>query len=84
MLIAGYRYHTMFTDSPRPTLQAETYHRGHAIVEQVMADLKGGPLAHLPSGRFAANAAWLPRAAIAHSLTRAAGALASVFHATVI
>ena len=29
------------------------------IVEQVFADLNDGPLAHLPSGRFNANAAWL-------------------------
>jgi hypothetical protein len=38
-------------------------------------------LAHLPSGKFTANAAWLACAAIAHNLTRAAGALASAFHA---
>jgi Transposase DDE domain group 1 len=81
-LVEGYRYHAVFTDSPLTMLQAETYHRGHAIVEQVIADLKGGPLAHLPSGRFAANAAWLTLAGIAHNLTRAAGCLASAFHAT--
>ncbi len=40
-----------------------------------------GPLAHLPSGSFAANAAWLACATMAFNLTRAAGALASVFHA---
>jgi hypothetical protein len=60
-------------------LQAETCHRGHDIVEHVIADLKAGPLAHLPSESFAANAAWLTLAAIAHNLTRAAGCLASVF-----
>ena len=43
----------------------------HAIVEQVIADLKNGPLAHLPSGQFAANSAWLVLAAIAFNLTRA-------------
>ena len=57
-------------------LAAEATHRDHAIIEQVIADLKNGPLAHLPSGRFAANAAWLVLAAIAFNLTRAAGALA--------
>jgi hypothetical protein len=62
-------------------LQAETTHRGHAIVEQVIADLKSGALAHFPSGEFAANSAWLVLAAIAFNLTRAAGAIASVFHA---
>ncbi|MDZ4234385.1 MAG: transposase, partial [Dietzia sp.] len=51
-------------------------HRAHAIIEQVHADLKQGPLAHLPSGVFAANSAWLVLAVIAFNLTRAAGILA--------
>ena len=62
-------------------LAAEATHRDHAIIEQVIADLKDSALAHLPSGVFTANAAWLVCAAIAHNLTRAAGALASTFHA---
>ena len=56
----------------------EPFHRDHAVVEQVFADWAGGPLAHLPSGSFPANAAWLALAAIAHNLLRAAGALASL------
>jgi hypothetical protein len=80
-LFTVYRYHAVFTDSPLPMLAAETAHRGHAIVEQVIADLKGGPLAHLPSGHFWANSAWLVCATMAFNLTRAAGALASTFHA---
>lgn len=80
-LFAAYRYHAVFTDSPLPMLDAEGAHRGHAIIEQVHADLKNGPLAHLPSGSFAANSAWLVCAAIAFNLTRAAGCLASLFHA---
>jgi len=80
-LFVGYRYHGVFTDSPLPLLDAEICHRRHAIIEAVIADLKGGPLAHLPSGKFPANAAWLVLAAIAFNLTRAAGCLASVFHA---
>ncbi len=76
-----WRHHAVFTDSPLPMLAAEADHRRHAIVEQVIADLKNGPLAHLPSGSFAANSAWLALAAIAFNLTRAAGALASSFHA---
>jgi len=80
-LFPGYRHHGVFTDSPLTMLQAEKTHRAHAIVEQVIADLKGGALAQLPSGLFAANSAWLVLAAIAFNLTRAAGALASVFHA---
>jgi hypothetical protein len=62
-------------------LQAEAQHRDHAIVEQVFADWASGPLAHLPSGSFPANAAWLALAAISHNLLRAAGALASLAHA---
>jgi hypothetical protein len=80
-LFAAYRYHAIFTDSPAPMLEAEASHRDHAIIEQVIADLKNSALAHLPSGKFAANAAWLVCAVIAHNLTRAAGALASTFHA---
>src|SRR4051794_2302773 len=62
-------------------LQAETTHRQHAVIEQVPAGLKAGPLALLPSGKFAANSAWLVLAAMAFNLPRAAGALASTFHA---
>jgi len=75
-LFAAYRYHAVFTDSPFILVQAEAHHRGHAVIEQVNADLINEPLAHLPSDRFAANAAWLMLAAIAHNLTRAAGILA--------
>ena len=80
-MFAVYRYHAIFTDSPEPMLAAEATHRDHAIIEQVIADLKDSALAHLPSGVFTANAAWLACAAIAHNLTRAAGVLASTFHA---
>jgi Transposase DDE domain group 1 len=80
-LVPGYRYHAVFTDTPLPMVQAEHCHRGHAIVEQVIADLKQGPIAHLPSGSFGANSAWLVCAAIAFNLTRAAGCIASTFHA---
>jgi Transposase DDE domain group 1 len=80
-LFSTYRHHAIFTDSPLTLVQAEKTHRGHAIIEQVIADIKNGPLAHLPSGKFNANAAWLVLAAIAFNLTRAAGTLASTFHA---
>ena len=79
-MFAVYRYHAVFTDSPESMLPAEATHRDHAIVEQVIAELNNGPLAHLPSGRFAANAAWLVCAAMAHNLTRAAGVLAGDCH----
>jgi Transposase DDE domain group 1 len=77
-LFPAWRYHAVFTDSPFATLQAEEHHRGQAQAEQVFADLADGPLAHLPSGSFPANAAWLACAAIAHNLLRAAGSLASL------
>ncbi len=57
-------------------MQAEEQHRDHAIAEQVFADWNDGPLAHLPSGQFNANAAWTVIAAITQNLTRAAGVLA--------
>jgi hypothetical protein len=77
-LFPVWRHHAVFTGSPFELVQAEGQHRGHAIVEQVFADVTSGPLAHLPSGHFAANAAWLSIAAMAHNLLRAAGALASL------
>jgi hypothetical protein len=80
-LFTMWRHHALFTDSPFEMIQAEAQHRDHAIVEQVFADCADGPLAHLPSGRFPANAAWLTCAAICHNLTRAAGCLAGAFHA---
>ena len=80
-LFRVWRHHAVFTDSPLPMLAAEADHRRHAIIEQVIADLKNSALAHLPSGHFAANSAWLVLAAIAFNLTRAAGALTSSFHA---
>ncbi len=58
------------------TVDADKTHRAHAIIEQVHADLKAGPLAHLPSGVFTANSAWLVLAVIAFNLTRAAGVIA--------
>jgi hypothetical protein len=80
-LFPVWRYHAVFTDSPFVLLQAEEQHRDHALVEQVFADWADGPLAHLPSGFFPANAAWLTLAAIAHNLLRAAGSLASLAYA---
>jgi hypothetical protein len=79
-LLPAWRHHAIFTDSPFPMLTAETDHRDHAIIEQLIADLIDGPLAHLPSGHVAANAAWLTCAAIAHNLLRAAATLASRRH----
>ena len=54
-----WRYHAFLTDTDLTAVAADLTHRGHAIIEQLFADLIDGPLAHLPSGRFAANSAWL-------------------------
>jgi hypothetical protein len=80
-LFTTWRHHAVFVTSPFQMLQAEGQHRDHAVVEQVIADAAGSALAHLPSGSFNANAAWAVLWAIAHNLTRAAGTLASTFHA---
>jgi len=79
-LFAVWRYHAVFVTSDFEMVQAESQHRDHAIIEQVIADAVASALAHLPSGSFPANAAWAVLWAIAHNLTRALGALASAFH----
>ncbi len=74
-LFDAWRFHAFFTTTDPAvldTVAADKTHRGHAVLEQVHADLKNSALAHLPSGKFAANAAWLVLAVIAFNLTRAA------------
>ena len=80
-LFPVWRYHPFLTNSDEPTAEADLSHRRHAIIETVFADLIDGPLAHMPSGRFAANSAWAICAAITHNLLRAAGTLTSRKHA---
>lgn len=78
-LFDTYRHHAFFTTTDKNdvgTVAADKTHRAHAIIEQVHADLKNGPLAHLPSGVFTANSAWLVLAIIAFNLTRAASIIA--------
>jgi len=70
-----WRFHAFFTTTDLDTVTADKTHRGHAVIEQVHADLKSSALAHLPSGRFSANAAWLVLAVMAFNLTRAAATL---------
>ena len=77
-LFDTWRFHAFFTTTDPAdldTVTADKTHRGHAIIEQVHADLKSSALAHLPSGKFTANAAWLVLAVIAFNLTRAAATL---------
>jgi hypothetical protein len=80
-LFPVWRYHPFFTNSTEPATTADITHRRHAIIETVFADLIDGPLAHLPSGQFAANSAWAICAAMTHNLLRAAGTLTSPRHA---
>ena len=69
------------TNSDLPTCQDKLSLPRHAIIETTFADLINGPLAHIPSGLFAANCAWLACAVIAHNLLRAAGTIAGGDHA---
>lgn len=80
-LFPVWRYHPFFTNNTQPVTDADITHRRHAVIENVFADLIDGPLAHLPSGLFPANAAWTMLAAIAHNLLRAAGTLIDTAHA---
>ena len=63
-------HHALVTDRTGDMLELEADHRAHARVELVIRDLKDGPLAHLPSGVFTANAVWLALAVLAHNLGR--------------
>ena len=77
-LFDTWRFHAFFTTTDPgllDTVAADKTHRGHAVIENVHADLKHSALAHLPSGKFTANAAWLVLAVIAFNLTRAAARL---------
>jgi hypothetical protein len=70
-LLATYDYHAFVTDRDGDTLTLEADHRRHAVVEDPIRDLKYGlGLNHLPSGRFAANAAWLVINVLAYNLAR--------------
>ncbi len=78
-LFDAWRFHAFFTTADPQvldTVAADKTHRQHAVIEQVHADLKNSALAHLPSGVFTANAAWLVLAVMAFNLTRAAANLA--------
>jgi Transposase DDE domain group 1 len=70
-LFPNWRYHAFVTDRVGTTVELDADHRRHATVELCIRDLKGGVgLRHHPSGKFAANAAWLVIATLAHNLLR--------------
>ncbi len=79
-LMATYRHHAFITNSTLGLVEADQRHRDHAIVEQVIAELKDGPLAHLPSGKYTANAAWLAHAVIGFNIARALDAATPGHH----
>ncbi|MGH3554120.1 MAG: IS1380 family transposase [Mycobacterium sp.] len=79
-LFPVWRYHPFVTNSDLPVAEADITHRRHAIIETTFADLIDGPLAHIPSGLFSANCAWLACAVITHNLLRAVGTLAGGAH----
>jgi hypothetical protein len=77
-LFATWRYHAFVTNLAGSAWSLDRQHRAHAVVELSIRDLKAGPLAHLPSGSFAANGAWLCCAVLAHNLLRWTAALGDV------
>ena len=73
-LFSTYDYHAFITDREGETIYLEADHRRHAVVEDVIRDLKYGVgVNHLPSGRFCANAVWMTLNVIAHNLGRWVG-----------
>ena len=70
-LLTLYDFHAFITDRVGETLELEAEHRRHAEIENAIRDLKYGMgLNHLPSGRFAANGAWLAVQVMAHNIAR--------------
>jgi Transposase DDE domain group 1 len=65
-----WRHHAFLTNRTDALELVEAEHRQHAVVELAIRDLKDQALAHFPSGKFLANAAWTVIAALAHNLLR--------------
>jgi hypothetical protein len=65
-----WRHFALITNRTDPLAVVEAEHRDHAVVEQVIADLKDQALMHFPSGHYAANGAWTVIGALAHNLLR--------------
>ena len=69
-LFPDWRHFAFLTNRTEEITIVEAEHRDHAVVEQVIADLKDQALAHFPSGQFNANGAWTVLGALAHNLLR--------------
>ena len=65
-----WRHFCFITNRDEDIALVEAEHREHAVIEQVIADLKDQALAHFPSGDFHPNGAWTVVAALAHNLLR--------------
>jgi Transposase DDE domain group 1 len=65
-----WRHFAFITNRTEDITIVEAEHRDHAVVEQVIADLKDQALVHFPSGEFNANGAWTVLGALAHNLLR--------------
>src|ERR1700728_2900485 len=65
-----WRHFCFITNRTEDIVLVESEHRDHAVVEQVIADLKDQALVHFPSGEFNANGAWTVLGALAHNLLR--------------
>jgi hypothetical protein len=76
--VAEIEFTAFITNSTLGMIEADQRHRDHAIVEQVIAEPKDNALAHLPSGKYAANAAWVSMAVIAFNIARASAVAADL------
>ena len=65
-----WRHFCFITNRSDELAVVEAEHRDHAVVEQVIADLKDQALGHFPSGQFNANGAWTVLAVLAHNMLR--------------
>jgi len=65
-----WRHFAVITNRAEEIALVEAEHREHAVVEQVIADLKDQALAHFPCGHFYANGAWTVLACLAHNMLR--------------
>lgn len=69
-LFPDWRHFAFVTNRTQPLELVEAEHRQHAVVELTIRDLKDQALAHFPSGKFNANAAWTVIACLAHNVLR--------------
>jgi hypothetical protein len=80
-----WRHHAFITNRTGAMVDLDVDHRAHAVIELAIRDLKeGSGWNHAPSGRFAANSAWLVISALAHNLLRWTTLIGGLAHATIV